>query len=176
MQTQKKHCTKCGKKLHPTQKFCTCSQPTEIAAALLQDDTSCVTKTERKTWDVKEISDDEEISIISLSKYKSNTSSSPVSQSEAHQAVLNSHRKQKIKDRGKMMVKPPSMYDMNPLNIKPLPKLEKWIITLWILKPDAILIKIVSAVWQFQFNSKKEILDLQEWIWSWIRDNLLWKQ
>src|SRR5947209_1592332 len=93
----KMHCTECGKKLHPTQKFCTCSEPTEIAAALLQDDASCVAKAERKTRDVKEISDDEEISIISPSKYKSNTSSNPVSQSEARQAVLDSHGKQRIK-------------------------------------------------------------------------------
>src|SRR2546429_6947394 len=61
----KMHCIECGKKLHPTQKFCTCGEPTEIAAALLQDDTSRVANAERKTRDVKEISDDEEISIIS---------------------------------------------------------------------------------------------------------------
>src|SRR5947209_2899549 len=90
----KMHCTECGKKLRPTQKFCTCGEPTEIAAALLQDNASRVVKAERKTRDVKEISDDEEISIILPSKYKSNTFSGPVSQSEARQAVLNSHGKQ----------------------------------------------------------------------------------
>ncbi len=156
MHNTKMHCTECGKKLHPTQKFCTCSEPTEIAAALLQDDASRVAKAERKTRDVKEISDDDEISIISPSKYKSNTSSSPVSQSEARQAVLDSHGKQRIKDKGKTMAKPPSVYGMNPLSIKPPPKLEKRIVTLWI--------------------PKEEIPDLQEWIRSRIRDNMLWNQ
>src|SRR5437588_8736755 len=99
------YCTECGKKFRPTQKFCTCGEPTEIAATLLQDDSSHVVKAERKTRVVKKISDDDEISIISMSKYKSNLSSGPVSQSEARQAVLDSHQKQKIKDRGKTMAK-----------------------------------------------------------------------
>src|SRR5437762_14154313 len=115
----KMYCTECEKKLHPTQKFCTCSEPTKIAAA------SCMTKAERKTQDIKEISDNDKISIISPSKYKLNTSSSPVNQSEAHQAVFDSHGKQKIKNRGKIMTKPLSTYSINLLSIKPLLKLEK---------------------------------------------------
>ena len=65
---------------------------------------------------------------------------------------------------------------MNPLSIKPPLKLEKRIVTFWILEPSAILTKVVSAAQQFQFNLKEEISDLQEWIQSWIRDNMLWKQ
>src|SRR4051794_6774940 len=121
MHNTKMYCTECGKKLRPTQKFCTRGEPMEIAATLLQDDSSHVVKAERKTQVVKEISDNDEISIITPSKYKSNLSSGPVSQSEARQAVLDSHRKQKIKDREKMMVKTPSAYGMNPLSVQPPP-------------------------------------------------------
>ena len=143
---------------------------------MLQDNASCVANVERKTWDIKEISDNDKISIISPSKYKLNTSSGPVSQSEAYQAVLDSHGKQKIKDRGEMMAKHLSAYSMNPLSIKPPLKLKKRIVTFWILEPSAVLTKVVSAAQQFQFNLKEEISDLQEWIQSWIRDNMLWKQ
>ena len=74
------------------------------------------------------------------------------------------------------MAKPPSVYGMNPLSIKPPPKLEKRIVALWILEPGAILTKVASAARQFQFDPKEEIPDLQEWIRSRIRDNMLWNQ
>src|SRR3954454_20978541 len=50
------------------------------------------------------------------------------------------------------------------------------IVALWILEPGAILTKVVSTARQFQFDPKEEIPDLQEWIRSRIRDNMLWKQ
>ena len=174
------HCTECGKKLHRTQKFCVCGEPTQIAAALLESDPLSVVKSEKKTRVVKETSDDDEISIISPMKHTptsiKDASSTPNSQSQARREVLENHGKQKIKDRGKRMGKPPSAYGMNPLSLQPPPKAERRIVSLWILEPGAILTKVSSAARQFQFNPKEEIPDLQEWIRSRIRDNMLWKQ